>query len=549
MAQNENLLFQVSQIILREKMAEGGFKYICDQCDFACLGRKKIINHLKENHGEMLNTIQEEYEMNGNNDFEAQLSKLVMNVPFCDRKLKNVTRESNKDYPTTLDFMKIIDTRTTMIPGFGGLMGRLARLLAMIVTKEKSKESESHEFFTKISCSKCKIIIGNVGELHEHLFNYHENFLQNLNSMFPLAKERMHQFIQQAVNKFELVVPTGREVDDNQFSENKRTIKRKRIDTKSDVSLDYAKHCKGGMASRQRRKQRREEQRQGLQNTKSYLNKFLTLDSNTITSEEGLRIRKEISVIENALKDPEASEVRKNRLLKKKNDLESKVKAKEIQENVDKCQRRIHVFLNKLSPTQLQKLFMEYFDNLESFQTICWKTICEEADIGEDFGFMIDFLGALYDLAKITRNSGFKVGHILVTSNQAQEIVEKGFRSYRDFVKSDAWRIPDSLNIESFTNLGEDWNINEDSRLLIGASKFGRNLGKIMNHYPTLKSKCLDSTGSILDVVKERFDYILHIYQNRGVFNLGFSQSSFYKEDMNEEEMVEENDDEEEGEI
>ena len=206
-------------------------------------------------------------------------------------------------------------------------------------------------------------------------------------------------------------------------------------------------------------------------------------------------------------------------------------------------------FLDKLSPTQLQKLFMEYFDNLESFQTICWKTICEEAEIDEDLGFMIDFLGALYDLAKITRNTGFKVGHILVTSNQAQEIVEKGFRSYRDFVKNDAWKIPNSLNLESFTNLGENWSIYEDSRLLIGASKFGRNLKKIMDHHPTLMTKSVDSTGSILDIVKERFDYLLHIYQNRGIFNLGLSQSNFYKEDLNEEERLEEDEDEEEGEI
>lgn len=516
MSKNPDLMFGISQIIKREKMAEGGFKYICDKCEFACLGRKKIINHMKEKHADNISEIQEQYEADGNKDFEAQLSKIVMNVPFCEKDAKRLENEPNKDYPMTLDFMKIIDNRTSMIPKFGGLLGRLARLLAMVVSKEEPEDSVSVEV-TKLSCLKCKIIIGKETELYDHLENYHGNFIQNLNSMFPLAANRMEQFLQLASTEFELVVPTGNLIHSNQSPEKKINFKRKNIGVKNDSNLENLKRMK--------------------------------FDKNTVNIEESLRIKKEISVIENALKDPEASEVRKNRLQKKKDELESKLKVKQNEEKEVKYQLKIQNNLNVISPTQLRKLFMEYFDNLESFQTICWKSTLELANIDEDLVFVIGFLETLYDLAKVKRTTGFKVGHILVTSTQAQDIVEKGFRSYRDFVKNDSWRIPDNLNLEnSAINLHEDWNLNDDSTLLIGASKFGKNLKKIMNHYPVLMSKSVDSSGTIKHSVKERFDYLLHIYQNRGTFNLGLS-NHFYIEDIDEVEMLEEDNDQEEGEV
>jgi len=517
MTQNLDLIFSISHLIKRGKLADGGFKYVCDQCEFDCLGRKKIIIHIKEKHSDKLKEVQEEYERGGNKDFESQLSKSVMNVPFCEKDMKKTVPEASKDYPVTLDFMKIIDSRTSRIPNFGGLIGRVARLLAMLVSKEQSEEVDSEEIGVKLSCLKCKTIIGRVSDLLCHLEKSHEDFLQNLSSMFPLATERMQQFIQQAANKFDLEVPTGKELEVLQIVENindvESDLKRKIDIDQYDGALPNSKVCKS--------------------------------DANNLSSEESLRKKKEISLIENALKDPNTSEVRKNRLIKRKSELRSKLKENETMKKEAKYQLKMMPFLDKLNPSQLRKLCMEYFDNLENLQTICWKNICESANIDADFEFIIGFLGALYDLAKVNRKSSFKVGHILVTSNQAETIVEQGFRSYRDFVKHESWQIPSSLTIDDPTH--EEWSKDDDRRLLIGMSRFGKNLYKIINIYPTMKAKSVDSLGSILKSVKERFGYLLHIYQNRGVFNAEFGLS-FYSHDIDEEEKFEEdNEKEEEG--
>ena len=92
---------------------------------------------MKEKHFDQLTELQTEYEVSGSKDFESRLSKLVMNVPFCGKDPKKIVDEASKEYPVTLDFMKIVDSRTTRIPNFGSLLGRLARLLAMVLTKEQ----------------------------------------------------------------------------------------------------------------------------------------------------------------------------------------------------------------------------------------------------------------------------------------------------------------------------------------------------------------------------------------------------------------------------
>lgn len=522
MANNLDLTFKISHLVKRGKLADGGFKYVCDQCEFDCLGRKKIINHIKEKHLVKLNEIQEEYEENGNKDFESQLSKVVMNVPFCEKDIRKIINyEANKDYPVTLDFMKIIDSRTTRIPNFGSLLGRLARLLAMVVTKEQFEEMESEEIGVKLTCMKCRIVIGKVSNLFQHLEKSHIDFLDNLKSMFPLATERMEQFIHQAATKFDLVVPTGKEVEVLQLVEDRSNleynIKRKIENDHYNGDLPNSKVCK--------------------------------IDANIVSSEESLRRKKEISLIEKALNNPNISEVRKNRLTRRLSEIANKVKENETMKKEVKFQLKMKPFLDKLNPNQLRKLCMEYFDNLENFQTIRWKSICESANIDEDLEFIIGFLGALYDLAKVNGKSSFKVGHILVTSKQCATIVEKGFRSYRDFVKNEVWRMPTSWKLESpRTDLGENWNSDYDSRLLIGASRFGKNLSKIINFYPNMKAKAQDSFGSILESLKERFGYLLNIYQNRGTFQQEMGLC-FYTGDIEEEEILEEVDGQEEGEI
>ena len=178
--------------------------------------------------------------------------------------------------------------------------------------------------------------------------------------------------------------------------------------------------------------------------------------------------------------------------------------------------------------------------------TISWPDICESVKIGDDYEFLTDFLGALYDLAKFYDKRSFKVGHILVTSKQSENIVNKGFRSIRDFVKKDSWRIPSSWDFDiPDEDLGEDWNRKDDSRLLIGASKFGKNLQKILASYPTMSSKTLDSSGEILVAVKRRFGYLLNIYMNRGEAVQEFGDT-LYTVDVDEEDIILEEEVEEE---
>ena len=82
-------------------------------------------------------------------------------------------------------------------------------------------------------------------------------------------------------------------------------------------------------------------------------------------------------------------------------------------------------------------------------------------------------------------------------------------------MKKDSWRIPSSWDFDiPEEELGEDWNRKDDSRLLIGASKFGKNLQKILASYPSMSGKTLDSSGEVLDAVKRRFGYLLNIYMN-----------------------------------
>ena len=59
--------------------------------------------------------------------------------------------------------------------------------------------------------------------------------------------------------------------------------------------------------------------------------------------------------------------------------------------------------------------------------------MCQGAKIEDDFEFLTDFLGSLYEMATIhsADKKGFKIGHVLVTSKQAEAILNYGIRSIR----------------------------------------------------------------------------------------------------------------------
>ena len=80
---------------------------------------------------------------------------------------------------------------------------------------------------------------------------------------------------------------------------------------------------------------------------------------------------------------------------------------------------------------------MEYFNNIHNLQNVSWTQLCQGVKIEDDFEFLTDFLGCLYELASLHKKDkkGFKVGHILVTSKQAEAILNFGVRSIRDNIK------------------------------------------------------------------------------------------------------------------
>merc|ERR1719445_2729798 len=218
--------------------------------------------------------------------------------------------------------------------------------------------------------------------------------------------------------------------------------------------------------------------------------------------------------IEKCLKEKSITAERKTRLNKRLTELKEKEKKELVEKKEKIIAKRMETCLENLSPKQLRKLCLEYFNKIDAEEaTISWPDICESVKIGDDYEFLTDFLSALYDLASFHGKKSFKVGTILVTSKQSVDIKEKGVVSIRDFVKKDSWRIPSSWDFDiPEDDLGEDWNRKDDSRLLIGASRFGKNLQKILASYPTMEAKAQDKLPS----VRKRFGYLQNIYMNRG---------------------------------
>jgi len=560
MAKVLDLKRKVNNLVKKSKVSdEGGFSYLCNISDFECVGRKGMVEHLKEN-AEVYSDLKLGFEETSEKDFQSQLSKLIMNVPFSDKDAKGKRDEGNesnkkqpavletknsekvekaeeiekqpavKNYPLTLDFMRTIDGRTTRIPNYGSLVGRIARLIAMIVKKKKDGD------LVELTCRKSGKEIAEYTGIFIHIEKEFPDFLTNLYKMFPPAKKRMDQFMTKAAENFDLEVPTWEDVEKLQRLEKEKENELKRLEMKK--KLEEAK--KAG-AEIKRKREEAEKNRLALkrkqeEEAKAKEFKMLKIDPNDDNAQEKLRCKKEILRIEQSLKQKSLHEMRKTRLTTRLNELKEKLK-KERDERIEKSiNKRMETCLENLSPKQLRKLCLEYFNNMDNrAESTSWAEICESVKIGDDYEFLTDFLGALYDLANFHEKKSFKVGHILVTSKQSVNIQAKGVRSFRDFVKKDSWRIPSSWDFDiPEDDLGEEWNRKDDSRLLIGASRFGKNLQKIMECYPSMATKALDSSGVVLGSVKRRFGYLLNIYMNRGVAVEEFGDT-LYSVDVDEE--------------
>jgi len=585
MAKVLDLKKKVNNLVKKSKVTDEGFSYLCDNCDFECVGRKGIIQHVKETHEEQYSELKSGFEETSDKDFQSQLSKLVMNVPFCDKDAKakkedkpeTVTKTTEKveiqskdevvevqeeeeepvikSYPLTLDFMKTIDGRTTKIPNYGSLVGRIARLVAMVVKKEKQEDDE-----VKMACHKCDTDIEDYRDIFTHIESEHSDFLQHLCTMFPPAKKRMDQFMTKAAENFDLVVPTWDQVEKLQKVEKDKEVALIKLEKEKQAALrklEMQKKIEEAEKTRQELKTKREEaekariavKRKQEEEIKLKEYKMMKIDPKDEKAQEKLKIKKEMVRIETSLKSKLITQTRKTTLTTRLNELKETLKKDGTERKEKIINTRMETCLENLSPKQLRKLCLEYFNNIDNLSEIAWADVCESVKIGDDFEFLTDFLGVLYEFAKFHGKKSFKVGHILVTSKQSDSILDKGVRSVRDSVKKDSWRIPSSWDVDiPEDDLGEEWNRKDDSRLLIGASRFGKNLSKIIKSYPSMATKSLASTGLVLDSVKKRFGYLLNVYMNRGVAVEEFG-NSLYSVDVDDEEnweqeMEEEEDDE-----
>jgi len=118
-----------------------------------------------------------------------------------------------KEYPVTLDVLKMIDARTVRIPDYGSLVGRIARLLAVVLSKEVDKAEGDKEPVVKTIKGRKFDVNLEIAEVMPFLEDKHQDFLDMLYTIFPPAKKRMSQFIEKALTKFDLRIETAKEVD------------------------------------------------------------------------------------------------------------------------------------------------------------------------------------------------------------------------------------------------------------------------------------------------------------------------------------------------
>merc|ERR1711994_423712 len=110
-----------------------------------------------------------------------------------------------------------------------------------------------------------------------------------------------------------------------------------------------------------------------------------------------------------------------------------------------------------------------------------------------------------------------------------------------------AWKIPYNWEMkEPAKDLGGAWTQDQDSCLLIGTFKCGKNLAKIVTEYPEMKELMVDEQGVVKEAVKQRYAYVLNVYQNRGFYSEEFGDSLYSgdQEVGDEAEIVEEEDSE-----
>ena len=456
---------KINALVRKSKVTEDGFSYICVLDGYQCVGRKGIIEYLKTKHEDKYQELAAGFD--DDKEFQTQISKLVMSVPFSD-KPANVDKQKengdssngkekeeeivveeaviNKNYPLTLDYMKAIDARTTKIPNYGSLVGRIGRLLGLLFWKENGKIFSMKSDMAEIEPK----------DMLAHIETEHKVFLEGLEQMFPPAKKRMGQFIEKAAENCDLRVPTWSLVEklqkvesDRVAAEQKKEREERMAKAKKEREEREAKakkereerEAKAKVAREELAKKRKEEEEKRValkrkQAEEQRMNdlKQMRLSENIERVDEIMKIKKEICRVEKALSGKFIKDSNKTKLKEKLSEEKDKlkkivggIKEKRVNSRLEHC-------LENLSPKQLRKLCMEYFNQIHRLDTISWTELCKSVKIDDDYEYLTDFLGSLYEMATLHQNTkkGFKVGHVLVTSKQTDDIVNYGIRSIRD---------------------------------------------------------------------------------------------------------------------
>ena len=391
------LSFMLSGYIARRRLDAGEFCYVYKPSNKTVSGKKAVLAILKSD-GDNFSKLAKECDKTVEDaSFDADLLKVIPHLPFetkeeAEASKKQAEEESkkeeeiiiveesvaNKNYPLTLDYMKAIDARTTKIPNYGSLVGRIARLLGLLLWKEDGKI-----FSMKSNMKELEI-----KDIHAHIEEEHKVFLDNLEHMFPPAKKRIGQFIEKAAENFDMRVPTWRMVERLQQEESERVEeekKRERAEREKklkEAREELARKRKEEEEQRKvareelaKKKKEDEEKRLALkrkQAEEQRLNelKQMKLSPNIERVDEIMKIKKEIQRIDRALTGKfvkESSQVRlkdkRTEEMEKLKKILREVKQKRVDERMESC-------LENLSPKQLRKLSMEYFNNISRLDTV-----------------------------------------------------------------------------------------------------------------------------------------------------------------------------------
>ena len=514
---------KLNSLVNKTKPTDEGFSYICQLDGYQCVGRKKIVEYLKEKHEEKYQDLSRGFDDEA--EFQSQLTKLVMTVPYANQEAKTLDKqvvqemevseesdkpeEEEKDYPLTLDFMKIIDERTTKIPNYGSLNGRIARLAALLYRREK-KEDGTIEIFSR----KTGEAVGGPQDMYSHIQANHPQFLENLSKMVPPAMKRINEFLQRAAENFDLIVPTRELVRKLEQEECDRLARKRkeemeeRLQKAKEARAEMERKRKKDMEERQARKRKQDEEKKMTEF------KVMKINPDTEGAEEIFKIKKEIQKLDRSV----VTDKNRKQMKDKKTEQREKLREILVSRKEERINKRMSDCLENLSPKQLRKLCMEYLDKIDVLDEVDWVEMCRTVKIDEEFEFLTDFLGCLYEMAKFYDKKSFKVGHVLITSKQSEAIVKSGIRSVRDNI-SGSFVIPSSWDMDSpGPELGKSWNRRTDAQLLAGASRFGKNLLKIVeaDTDTQLRSKCLDSNGAVKEAVRARFGHLVNVYITRG---------------------------------